>query len=95
MVVQVEFAVQMSGPGCAEKVENSLRGVGTVNIDVPSGRVVVHSSLPWTEIQERIEQSGRRAVLSGFGGKFDLSKLFTQISVNESFRCQINQQLPL
>lgn len=65
---QVEFAVQMSGPGCAAKVENSLRGVGEVNIDVASRRVVVHSNLPWTEIQERIEQSGRRAVLSGFGG---------------------------
>lgn len=61
--------MQMSGPRCAEQVQSSLRDVGTVNIDVPSGRVVVHSNLPWTEIQERIEQSGRRAVLSGFGGK--------------------------
>lgn len=59
----------MSGPRCAEVVENSLRDVGDVNIDLSSGRVVVHSTLPWMEIQERIEQSGRRAVLSGFGGK--------------------------
>lgn len=58
----------MSGPGCAEKVQNSLQDVGSVHIDVPSGRVVVNTDLPWVEIQEKIERTGRRAVLSGFGG---------------------------
>lgn len=58
----------MSGPGCAEKVKQSLGNIGTVNIDIPTGRVVVNSDLPWIEIQERIEKTGRRAVLSGFGG---------------------------
>lgn len=60
--------MQMSGPGCAEKVQNSLRDVGSVDIDVPSGRVVVNSNLPWVELQEKIEKTGRRAVLAGFGG---------------------------
>ncbi|XP_031617746.1 copper chaperone for superoxide dismutase [Contarinia nasturtii] len=68
-VSTVEFAVQMSGPGCAEKVKQSLNSVGTVNIDIPSGRVVVDSDMPWIEIQEKIEETGRRAVLSGFGEK--------------------------
>lgn len=67
---KVEFAVQMSGPGCAAKVENSLKDVGSVNIDVEAGRVTVISELPWVEIQEKIEKSGRRAVLCGFGGTF-------------------------
>lgn len=66
--LKVEFAVQMSGAGCAEKVKQSLADVGTVNIDVPTGRVVVNSDLPWIEIQEKIEKTGRKAVLSGFGG---------------------------
>ena len=67
---QVEFAVQMRGPGCAEKVKNSLKDIqGTVDIDVAAGRVTVNTPLPWAEVQERIEKTGRRAVLSGFGGE--------------------------
>lgn len=61
--------MQMSGPGCATKVEQSLKDVGSVEIDVPKGRVIVNSDLPWIEIQEKIEKTGRKAVLSGFGGK--------------------------
>lgn len=59
----------MSGPGCAKKVESSLKDVGRVDIDIPTGRVIVHTSLPWSEVQEKIEKTGRKAVLSGFGGK--------------------------
>lgn len=58
----------MSGVGCAEKLKDVLKDVGPVDIDVSSGRVVVNSNLPWIEIQEKIEKTGRRAVLSGFGG---------------------------
>lgn len=76
--MKVEFAVQMSGPGCAEKVKQSLVNVGTINIDIPTGRVVVNSDLSWIEIQERIEKSGRRAVLSGFGGGNNFINTFKQ-----------------
>lgn len=58
----------MSGVGCAEKLKDVLKDVGPVDIDVSSGRVVINSNLPWIEIQEKIEKTGRRAVLSGFGG---------------------------
>lgn len=61
--------MQMSGAACSAKVEQSLKDIGSVEIDVASGRVVVNSDLPWIEIQEKIEKTGRRAVLSGFGGK--------------------------
>lgn len=60
----------MSGKGCADKINNCLKGVGSVDIDLPTGRVIVNSELPWIEIQEKIEKTGRRAVLSGFGGLF-------------------------
>lgn len=65
---KVEFAVQMSGPKCAENVKQCLNGVGLVDIDITTGRVIVNSDLPWIEIQEKIGKCGRRAVLSGFGG---------------------------
>lgn len=58
----------MSGVGCAEKLKDVLKDVGPVDIDVSSGRVVINSNLSWIEIQEKIEKTGRRAVLSGFGG---------------------------
>lgn len=70
MIVKVEFAVQMSGPGCAAKVENCLKDVSSVNVDISAGRVTVVSELPWIEILEKIEKTGRRAVLCGFGGEF-------------------------
>lgn len=95
---QVEFAVQMSGSACAEKLKNTLKDVGTVDIDVPTGRVVINSHLPWVEIQERIEKTGRKTVLSGFGGN---NKLFnyqkgTQVYKSFYFRpigsCNCNRQ---
>lgn len=72
VIFKVEFAVQMSGPGCAAKVENCLKDVSSVNVDISAGRVTVVSELPWIEIQEKIEKTGRRAVLCGFGGTFIL-----------------------
>lgn len=60
----------MGGYGCANKVKDSLKHVGSVDIDVLIGRVVVTSHLPWIEIQEKIEKTGLRVVLAGFGGKF-------------------------
>lgn len=65
---QVEFAVQMTGAGCVQDLEETLKNVGTVDIDQKTGRVLINSNVPWVEIQERIEKTGRKAVLSGFGG---------------------------
>lgn len=58
----------MHGEKCAEAVRKRLEGIANVEIDVPLGRVVVETSLPWSEIQDTIEQTGKKAVLSGFGG---------------------------
>lgn len=83
--------MQMSGPKCAEKVQNSLQDVGSVQIDVPTGRVVVNTNLPWVEIQEKIERTGRRAVLSGFGGAKAYQILLNMNSSANHFHSQTNQ----
>lgn len=62
--------MQLGGQKCIEKVTEALKDVGSVDIDLAQGRVIVETSnLPWNEIQSRIESTGRRAVLTGFGGK--------------------------
>lgn len=68
--LKVEFAVQMTGPDCVQDLKETLKNVGTVDIDQKAGRVVINSNIPWIEIQEKIEHTGRKAVLSGFGGNF-------------------------
>ncbi|KZC13330.1 Copper chaperone for superoxide dismutase, partial [Dufourea novaeangliae] len=67
---QIEFAVNMTCQKCVEAVRNSLAGVnGIENIDISleNGNVVVQTNLPYSVIQEKIEQSGRKAVLKGYG----------------------------
>ena len=57
---------------CVNAVENSLvglNGVNNVNVSLERGTVIVDTSLPYSLIQEKIENSGRRAVLKGYGGE--------------------------
>lgn len=68
----------MAGPNGGAELREALKNVGSVDIDEKSGRVVINSNVPWVEIQEKIENTGRRAVLSGFGGKL---KTFHTMSV--------------
>ncbi|EAT38696.1 AAEL009436-PA [Aedes aegypti] len=67
--IKIGFAVQISGNKYADKVRTALEGVGKVDIDVDKGSVLVDTALPWTEVHRLIENTGRRAVLSGFGGQ--------------------------
>lgn len=67
---QIEFAVQMKAPNASEAIRNLLKDYGTVDVDESSGRVTINTDAPWIDIQEKIEETGRRAVLSGFGGIF-------------------------
>ncbi|XP_055536424.1 copper chaperone for superoxide dismutase [Wyeomyia smithii] len=71
--IKIEFAVQISSHQCVEKVHEALADVGKVHIDPKKGSVLVETALPWIEIQRRIEATGRRAVLSGFGGQSAVS----------------------
>lgn len=54
---------------CVESLQRALEGVGHIEIDPKEGRVVVQTTQPWSEVQDKIESTGRQAVLSGFGGK--------------------------
>lgn len=71
--IKIEFAVQISGTQCVDKVQAALEDVGLVDVDVDKGSVLVETNLPWIDIQRRIEATGRRAVLSGFGGQSAVS----------------------
>ncbi|XP_055629259.1 copper chaperone for superoxide dismutase [Toxorhynchites rutilus septentrionalis] len=71
--IKIEFAVQISGKKCAEQVRSALQDIGSVDIDVEKGSVLAATALPWTEVQRKIEATGRRAVLSGFGGQSAVS----------------------
>ncbi|KAH8394621.1 hypothetical protein KR222_000297, partial [Zaprionus bogoriensis] len=67
----IEFAVKITrgDKACVESLQRALEGVGHIEIDSKEGRVVVQTTKPWSEVQDRIESTGRQAVLSGFGGQ--------------------------
>ncbi|KAM7344020.1 copper chaperone for superoxide dismutase [Cochliomyia hominivorax] len=75
--IKVEFAVEMKGEHCADKVREALKGMGELEIDANLGRVVVHTQEPWFLLKEKIEETGRKAVLNGFGGQSAVSIINT------------------
>ncbi|XP_043512409.1 copper chaperone for superoxide dismutase isoform X1 [Frieseomelitta varia] len=69
-MAKIEFAVDMTCQKCTDSVRNVLTGVnGIKNIDISleKGIVIVETNLPYSIIQEKIEQSGKKAVLKGYG----------------------------
>ncbi|KAK7580231.1 hypothetical protein V9T40_000860 [Parthenolecanium corni] len=70
MSTNVEFAIQMHDKVTANVLKNSLSelsGVDNVSIYPESGTLVIKSSLPISVLQEKIEETGQRAVIKGFG----------------------------
>lgn len=81
----MEFAVQMHDKVTAEVLKNSLyelSGVDNVSINPKSGTMIVKSSLPISVIQEKIEATGQRAVIKGYGGLDQSKILFTRTSTS-------------
>ncbi|XP_022223609.2 copper chaperone for superoxide dismutase [Drosophila obscura] len=69
--VKIEFAVQMKKQGdeaYACTLRKALDGLGEVDVDIQEGRVIIQTESPWSEVHDKIEATGRKAVLSGFGG---------------------------
>ncbi|XP_064543523.1 copper chaperone for superoxide dismutase [Drosophila montana] len=68
---KIEFAVEMRkhDKSCVDSLRRALEGMGQVDIDPAEGRVIVQTTVPWSQVQDKIESTGRRAVLSGFGGQ--------------------------
>ncbi|XP_017066542.1 copper chaperone for superoxide dismutase [Drosophila eugracilis] len=81
--IKIEFAVQMpkGDESYATALYSALDGVGQVEIDTQEGRVIVQTQRPWSEIQDKIEATGRKAVLSGFGGQSAVALINTTGSV--------------
>ncbi|KAH8402338.1 hypothetical protein KR009_011431, partial [Drosophila setifemur] len=79
----IEFAVQRrkGDDEYARSLQAALDGVGQIDIDPQEGRVVVQTQRPWSEVHDKIEATGRKAVLSGFGGQSAVALINTTGSV--------------
>ncbi|XP_020801050.1 copper chaperone for superoxide dismutase isoform X1 [Drosophila serrata] len=81
--IKIEFAVQMrqDDEAYASVLRTALDGLGQVEIDTNEGRVIVQTQRPWSEVHDKIEATGRKAVLSGFGGQSAVALINTTGSV--------------
>ncbi|XP_034128965.1 copper chaperone for superoxide dismutase [Drosophila guanche] len=81
--VKIEFAVQMKkgDEAYANTLRKALDGLGEVDVDLKEGRVIVQTESPWSEVHDKIESTGRKAVLSGFGGQSAVALINTTGSV--------------
>lgn len=71
LFLQIEFAVHMTCERCIDAISKSiadLSDIRNVDISLERGTVTLETSLPYSVVQERIEITGRQAVLKGFGG---------------------------
>lgn len=58
--------MQLHDKEASEVVKNALKDIGNVEVNQEQGRVIVETDkFPWSEIQQRIESTGRKAVLTG------------------------------
>ncbi|KAL0133544.1 hypothetical protein PUN28_000935 [Cardiocondyla obscurior] len=70
MALKIEFSVQMVDEKCIDEISKSiadLDGVHDLTISLDTDRVTLRTSLPHSIIQEKIEKTGRKAVLKGYG----------------------------
>lgn len=67
---EIEFAVQMTCQSCVNSVKQALSGVTgvkNVNINLEKEQVTVETVLPASQVQQLIENTGRKAVVKGYG----------------------------
>ncbi|KMQ87620.1 copper chaperone for superoxide dismutase [Lasius niger] len=67
---KIEFAVHMTCEKCVNAISKSvadLEGIRNIDISLERGTVIIETDLPYSIIQERIEQTGKQAVLKGYG----------------------------
>ncbi|XP_018328911.1 copper chaperone for superoxide dismutase [Agrilus planipennis] len=70
MSTKVEFAVQMTCDSCVKSVKKSLDvpGVSSVDVNLDTNTVVVDSTLRTEEILQKLQSTGRKAVVKGYAG---------------------------
>ncbi|XP_018344977.1 PREDICTED: protein asteroid-like isoform X3 [Trachymyrmex septentrionalis] len=67
---KIEFAVHMTCEKCVNAISKSIadiEDIQNVDISLERGTVTLETNLPYSIIQERIERTGRQAVLKGYG----------------------------
>ena len=69
VATEMEFSVEMTCESCANSVRNVLKddSVTIMSVNHSLNQVHVKSALPWQEVQNKIESSGKRAALIGLG----------------------------
>ena len=71
--MQVEFAVQMTCSTCVEKIKSALEGVPGINevdVKLQEGSVVVETTLSSEDVRQRLENTGRKAIVKGLAGEY-------------------------
>ncbi|XP_013404594.1 copper chaperone for superoxide dismutase isoform X1 [Lingula anatina] len=67
---KIEFAVQMTCQKCVDEIKknlNNVKGIQSLEINLEKEQVIVETSLPSEEVKQLLEQSGKRAVIMGYG----------------------------
>lgn len=66
---EMEFSVEMTCEKCADAIKHVVKDkpINIMSLDVSTNLLHLKSSLPWSEVQNIIESSGRRAALMGLG----------------------------
>lgn len=81
LLCQIEFFVQIKGEECFDDIRKSLNEhVSEFEVDLKLKKIIVKSSLPWYEIQKKIENNDRRVVLAGYGSKSAVATIFNNES---------------
>jgi len=86
--LQIEFEVHMTCQKCVKAISESiadLEGIRNVDISLERGTVIVETNLPYSIIQEKIEKTGRQAVLKGYGGLNTFLQFFFNIYYKNVF----------
>ncbi|XP_011501262.1 PREDICTED: copper chaperone for superoxide dismutase [Ceratosolen solmsi marchali] len=68
--IKIEFAVQMECQKCVDSVRNALHkveGIRNVQVSLDQNSVIIDTNLSHLKIQEIIENTGKKAVLKGYG----------------------------
>lgn len=85
MSAKIEFAVNMTCQKCVDTVCNSLTGIDgieDIEVSLGNGSVIVKTDLPYSVIQRKIEESGKKAVLKGYG---DSSSAVSMLGGNSGY----------
>lgn len=102
---KVEFSIQIRGAQCVEVVKEKLAEINVKNNQIETVidsankecRLVIYTSKPWIELQEKIESTGKRSVLVGFSNEAAVAMLdkANEINVKGVIRfCSITANKP-